>query len=162
MGVYGALGHVLFGAGAAGADVAQLPPWVASVALRGAAEGFNGHTLQWTGNGSTGDARALLAKKAALEAELKAAKAKKSAASAAAGAWCLFCSCHARPHAVFNAPPPHAPIALRISHKTLLNASPRPPFLQGWPPTRRRLWRPSAKHRHWRRPAPSQRRSGRN
>jgi hypothetical protein len=39
----------------------------------------------------------LLAQMAALKAELKAAKAKKSADSAAAGAYGLFCSCHARP-----------------------------------------------------------------
>jgi hypothetical protein len=58
----------------------------------------------------------LLAKKAALEAELKAAKAKKSAATAAAGAYGLYAAFSARPKQFLQRLPPHAPLASRISH----------------------------------------------
>ena len=61
----------------------------------------------------------LLEQQAALEAELKAAKAKKSAASAAAGAWCLLSSFSRAPNAVSPAPSPARPSPC-ISHTNTL------------------------------------------
>ena len=70
----------------------------------------------------------LLEQKAALEAELKAAQAKKSADSAAAGAYGLFCSCHTRPPAVSPAPSPARPPRLaHLTHNTRYHAQARRP-----------------------------------
>ena len=79
----------------------------------------------------------LLAQKEALEAELKAAQAKKSADSAAAGAYGLFCSFFRAPLLFPPRLPLHAHLALHLTH-THFDASPRPPFLQRRRPTRRR------------------------
>jgi hypothetical protein len=89
----------------------------------------------------TPDVRAkLLEQKAAMEAELKAAQAMKSAHSAAAGAWCLFCSFPARPTLFLPRLPPHAPRPAHLTHihsLTLLC----PPFLQRRRPTWRKCCR---------------------
>ena len=61
----------------------------------------------------------LLEQKEALMAELKDAQAKKSADSAAGGAWCLFCSFYRAPHAVFYEPVPHATSPLHLTQYTL-------------------------------------------
>ena len=61
----------------------------------------------------------LLAQKEVLKAELKDAQAKKSADSAAGGAWCLFCSFYRAPlcnrHRAFRSTPPRP-----ASHKNTL------------------------------------------
>ena len=59
----------------------------------------------------------LLVQRAALEAELKAAKAKKSAASAAAGAWCLLSSFSRALYVVSPAPSPARPPRPNLTHK---------------------------------------------
>jgi hypothetical protein len=56
----------------------------------------------------------LLEQKAAMEAELKAAQAMKSAHSAAAGACGLQAAAPRPPPSVFKEPPPHAPLALHL------------------------------------------------
>ena len=72
----------------------------------------------------------LLEQKAALEAELKAAQAKKSADSAAAGAYGLFCSCHARPPTVSPAPSPARPPRPTSHPKHFLTLLRALPFMQ--------------------------------
>jgi len=80
-----------------GAGVAELQAQLAKVDVQLAAPAL------------THDVReVLLEQKAAMEAELKAAQAMKSAHSAAAGAWCLFCSFPARP-CCFSTPSPARP-----------------------------------------------------
>ncbi len=78
----------------------------------------------------------LLAQKAALEEELKAAQAKKSAGSAAAGACSLLSSFSRAPPCSFPSAFPRTPPSPCISHNTLFDASPRPPFLQRRRPSR--------------------------
>ena len=73
------------------------------------------------------NAELLLVQKAALEAALKAAQAKKSEDAAAAGAYGLLSSfTRARP-CCFSTRLPHAPRPASHTH-TLIDASPRPPF----------------------------------
>jgi len=76
----------------------------------------------------------LLEQRAVLEAELQAAQAKKSADSAAAGAWCFLSSCHARP-TLFLRPSPC------ISHNTRYDAFSPLPFMQARRRRLRSAWR---------------------
>jgi hypothetical protein len=91
-----------------GAGVAELKGQLAKVDVQLAAPAL------------THDVReVLLAQKEAMKVELKAAQAMKSAHSAAAGAWCLFCSFPARSTLFLLRLRPHAPLALHLTQHTL-------------------------------------------